>query len=410
MDEWQRRSKDEARARRWAAAAENERERREGRRAVARAEVEVEQALRENAARTRAFADDLAARLTEIMTPEQLAERTAALEETKASYNEAVAGVASAEGLLIGLDGRLSRTSDNADMEQLALQRGRLVAQIQSAKQTIAEHASLIADATEALEQALRPESRSAFEAQAREAEGLAREAANDLSKFLNRHRRWWVMFLLGMVGVPLAFFGLFGLIVFDGWASEHWDAPLRPQPPTAESDPTTRQTTTPVIAPTPGGSPSEEPPWRPLVAPWRRLYLDPGCDDPAYSGLLVQESLLWEPDALSPVTVTARATTRDGAVEVAIHADSTVLETVALEQLACPRRQATVAYAGQRTDGLLLISIESLPLHGADAPGVPVSYRYLFRPAGTSHLERVGGWHGPTDAVPQTYRIRPPS
>jgi hypothetical protein len=65
------------------------------------------------------------------------------------------------------------------------------------------------------------------------------------------------------------------------------------------------------------------------------------------------------------------------------------------------------VVYAGVRTDGMLLVSIETLPQRAFPSDGRPQSVRGVFL-AREHTIEPVATWEGTTDDAPQLFRIRP--
>ena len=170
--------------------------------------------------------------------------------------------------------------------------------------------------------------------------------------------------------------------------------------------------------APTDPVEPDDSLAWQPLNRPWSRIHLNAECDDAAYGELTVRQEMAWHSDPTAPViAVTTTSADVDGEQgtrwrEVAVHARGAAIASIRSElDASCANQQATVVYAGERVDGLLLLSMETLPqrTEGRSRPGHIM--RYLFEiQGGAEELVEVARWSGADSDVPQAFRIRAPS
>ena len=163
---------------------------------------------------------------------------------------------------------------------------------------------------------------------------------------------------------------------------------------------------------------------WVPLERPWARLYLYPACDGEAYGHLSTQPSTIWRtPVGVTvQVSVNTRVSTPGDVIErtpedTDVHlvgvwpgaAGPTTFATYQYSELSCGEAQAIVVYAGQRVDGLLLVSFEHLPgRENNDFEGT--THRYIFgwneQRAEPTILQQ---WRGATMRTPQLFRMRAP-
>lgn len=225
------------------------------------------------------------------------------------------------------------------------------------------------------------------------------------------------VVVLAVVLGVAVV--GLGSCVCFSGFllgASGAGRAGSSPPPaPEVAATPASPSAEPTAVRPTSATPASTSLVWAPLVRPWSRLYIEPACDTEAYGSLSAVDEMTWAPAGAEAFTlrVTVRnedASEPDGPImedqTVSLTANGTPIANMHVLTGTCAEAQATVVYAGERTDGLLLVSMEALPqrTEGMALPGT--SHRYLFGVDNGAIAQRAT-WDGETADVPQLFRIR---
>lgn len=167
---------------------------------------------------------------------------------------------------------------------------------------------------------------------------------------------------------------------------------------------------------------------WAPLVRPWSRIFFDPGCED-EYGQLAVTGAPLWRPDAWTTVRFYVRhqdiiesigdnseeESARDLLGSIRLSLDAEVGQRVVRDVVTfthaygstCAERQALTVYVGERIDGRILVSMETLPQR--NRMRMPGRTRRAILGWGNEGIEILATWEGETSRVPQLFRMRPP-
>lgn len=164
---------------------------------------------------------------------------------------------------------------------------------------------------------------------------------------------------------------------------------------------------------------------WVAMDRAWSRLLISTTeCDEGQYDDIRAHEHMLWRPVPGVEVRITIALRSVGAESDAGINSRIVALgewegtdgpqvlaELGPFYEHGCGSAQASTGFAGQRTDGRLLISLERLPQAGQGGAGAPgQTHRVVLEwDAALRRPASRAVWSGLTRDVPQLFRTRPP-